>query len=87
MFGAHFVRELESTQQRFNIPLSGIILHPAWTPALIQNDVAVLHSATGATYNFAVQPIRLASGARMFENEDSSVRLEVLASLKFLKLQ
>jgi chymotrypsin len=73
VFGAHFVRELEPTQQRFTIALAGIILHPQWTPSLIQNDVATLQSVNSATYNFAVQPIRLASGARSFENEESSV--------------
>lgn len=73
--GAHFVREIEPTQQRFFIPRSGIIVHPDWTPSLIQNDVAVLHfpATTPATLNQFVQVISLAEGSRNFENDNATV--------------
>lgn len=71
--GAHFIREIEPTQQRFLIPRFGIINHPEWNPSLIQNDVAVLRHQSPAVFNAQVQLIPLASGARTFENEPATV--------------
>lgn len=43
ILGAHFFRNIESTQHRISMQSDGIIMHPAWNPSLIQNDIALLH--------------------------------------------
>jgi len=43
IFGGHFWRdESEPNHHRFGFVPANVIVHPQWTPALIQNDVAVI---------------------------------------------
>lgn len=72
ILGAHNIRQIEPTQQRFHVSRDGIINHPLWNPSLIQNDVAVLHH-NAATLNAYVQTIPIASGTRNFENDPATV--------------
>ena len=52
ILGAHNMRIIEPNQQRFTVPTSAdIIMHPGWTPALIQNDVALIRLPTAAVMN------------------------------------
>lgn len=55
--GAHFIREVEATQQRRTLTRDHIRLHPMWTPSLIQNDIAILHLPTAVTLNSHVATI------------------------------
>ncbi|XP_070501648.1 brachyurin-like [Chironomus tepperi] len=59
ILGAHFIRQVETTQQRRTLTRDHIRLHPLWTPSLIQNDIAVLHLPTAVTPNNAVAVIHL----------------------------
>jgi hypothetical protein len=49
--GAHNMRIIEPTQQRFTIPQEFIRLHPQWSPFLIQNDIAMIHLPSAAVLN------------------------------------
>lgn len=75
IYGAHNRLIIEPSQQRLRVVAAAgqIILHPQWTPSLIQNDVATLQTATPVTLNAFVQIIPLASGARTFENDPATV--------------
>jgi secreted trypsin-like serine protease len=57
IMGAHFIREVETTQQRRTLTRDHIRLHHLWTPSLIQNDVAILHLPTAVTLNTHVATI------------------------------
>lgn len=74
ILGAHFLREIEPNQQRFQVTnMANVIIHPLWDPSLIREDVALVHLPTAAVINPFVQPIRRATGSRLFEEDPATV--------------
>lgn len=59
--GAHLVREQEPSQQRVKFDYSPdlIIVHEAWSPTTIRNDVAIVKLPTFLRFVDRVQPILL----------------------------
>ncbi|XP_050075229.1 brachyurin-like [Anopheles maculipalpis] len=59
ILGAHNRNDVEPTQQRIAFTTAGIIAHPAYNPANIRNDIAVVRLNSPIVFNDRVQPIRL----------------------------
>lgn len=63
VMGAHFLNSQEPTQQRQIIPVGQISWHEDYDLATIVNDVAIIRLNTPVTFNHAIQPVLLPSGA------------------------
>jgi len=64
IMGAHFLNnQAEPTQQRQIIPVGQITWHEDYDLATIVNDVAIIRLNTPVTFNHAIQPVLLPSGA------------------------
>jgi len=69
VMGAHVLNnQNEQTQQRQIIPVSQIVWHEDYDLATIVNDVAVIRLNTPVTFNDAIQPVLLPSGADLNNN-------------------
>lgn len=74
IFGAHFIRQNEATQQVRTVPRSDFIIHPLFESASFSNDIAVIPFTVAVTINQYVQTIALAfDNAEYFEGETATI--------------
>uniref|UniRef100_A0A336M1S9 CSON008723 protein n=1 Tax=Culicoides sonorensis TaxID=179676 RepID=A0A336M1S9_CULSO len=59
VLGAHNVRENESSQKIYEVPITNIKVHEQWNPSQIINDIALLKVLTPIVYNDRIRPITL----------------------------
>ncbi|XP_072930866.1 brachyurin-like [Epargyreus clarus] len=57
VLGSHFL-----FSGGIRIPTSNVVVHPWWSPATLQNDVAVIYLPTHVSLSATVQPIQLPHG-------------------------
>lgn len=74
IFGAHFWRNAEPNQRRYDFQAHYVILHPNWNPLLIQNDVALIRLPSAVpVVPGVIRPAILPTAAEQnydFANED-----------------
>ncbi|CAO1426739.1 unnamed protein product [Diamesa serratosioi] len=59
ILGAHMIDEKESTQVKFEVPKSGLVVHPDYDNEKVLNDVAMIKLPSEVTFNDEIKPIAL----------------------------